>query len=721
MTRNRKSPKNRTEEDRSPFGAMLHEKFLDKDNIHQTQIAEAIEKINEEAEEKQLLGRLRKVDAGTISRMIQGNWAMVAHGQRLVEQLYSIFFVLKVIWHIYQPYDTVRELLQEIPTDKLTTQARKALINLLIENEIVEPVYYTKTEEKAENPLIGRHKNIQEICEHLRDERQRLHVLVGLSGVGKTELVLQVQELATLQGYFVYELLPLTDEVDSNTAIYLIRDQLQRNPTSERSLFILDNCEQINDIAEARGKLYALLNEQPQLTILATSTIIFDEDSKIEVNGLAVPESSYEQLETIRTKDAVQLFLERAKVTDTTFDLTEDNAQTVAALCIGLDGLPLSLIIAASRIKQLGIDGVYDSLLREDITDKFPSSVVRHKSLDETIKWNYHKLQPNEQRLFRRLAIFAGSCSMEAIAEVCNLGDLPTDTLLDMLTTLENYLFITFENQRVRIRHNSLHNFAKRQLEKSEDKEQLTIQFTDYYTSLVTKYMAAKYKIEEQGVEIDIDEYMRTGKHMDRNAFGIAGLISELALGDHLVSPDDLEENPNLKFGIVVFYDKALGEVELAVKNFDDDTFFEVMGKIHDAQMKYWDSHKFIEEEYSNLNAAYAALKERRKQYVIKAIPRLYEEIKEAFEKHTIEGWTEEDYKSYNEWVDVEDYVYGDARYAAFGEADQIATISSATLFLWKDLYLFEMPYVPSLDAWENRKDRVYSPYYEDDQSWSDY
>src|SRR5438270_12604774 len=97
---------------------MLYEEFLKKDHIHQTKIDAAIEKINEEAEEKQLIVRLKKVDAPTISRMMSTGHTLhgeFRQGKTLVEQLYAIFYALKENWHLDLLSDRVRELLQLIP------------------------------------------------------------------------------------------------------------------------------------------------------------------------------------------------------------------------------------------------------------------------------------------------------------------------------------------------------------------------------------------------------------------------------------------------------------------------------------------------------------------------------------------------------------------------------------------------------------------------------
>ncbi len=151
---------------------------------------------------------------------------------------------------------------------------------------------------------------------------------------------------------------------------------------------------------------------------------------------LDVPHSIDELPGELQRHDAVKLFLESVKGSyhenEEPFTLTKDNnARYVAAICRLLDGLPLALLMAGSWVKTLTIKGVYT----------------------------------------RRLRVFRGKCSIEAAAEVCNLGDLPTDKteLENMLANLSRHHFITFDGGYVQITHNILRDYVMRKLLKGRD------------------------------------------------------------------------------------------------------------------------------------------------------------------------------------------------------------------------------------------------------------
>ncbi|HUG15175.1 MAG TPA: hypothetical protein VMM78_09165, partial [Thermomicrobiales bacterium] len=151
------------------------------------------------------------------------------------------------------------------------------------------------------------------------------------------------------------------------------------------------------------------------------------------------------ELEAVAANPAVELFVDRAARANPAFTLSSENAPAVAAICAGLDGLPLAIELAAARMKLLTPAALLDRLA-DDGRGK-PLEVLsggardwpdRHQTLRDTVAWSYQLLHPDEQRLFRQLSVFSGGCAIEAAEAVCGEGATETGALsvLDGLASL---------------------------------------------------------------------------------------------------------------------------------------------------------------------------------------------------------------------------------------------------------------------------------------------
>ena len=317
-------------------------------------------------------------------------------------------------------------------------------------------------------PLVGRDEAIREIYTMLQEETRFLN-LVGPPGIGKSEIAWQIEELAKTQGYVTLSIsLELVTSVAD--ALCMIKDMLESIDTQAPTLVILDDCDKIARIKTASAEMYKFLKKQKHLTILATSCVRFSED-KYDVVPLTVPPFTHLSPDDLKKYDAVRLFLEIAKRSNKQFTLTEQNAQTLADICIALDGHPLGLHIAASRTDELGMEGLYTKLQNSNfqtVTHPFPDS-IRHVSLKETITWSYDLLNEQEQKLFRRLGVFRAKFDLEAVASVCNLGDFnDMATVEEIILTLARYSLITVSNRQIRMTHNTIRTYALSILEKDK-------------------------------------------------------------------------------------------------------------------------------------------------------------------------------------------------------------------------------------------------------------
>ena len=303
-------------------------------------------------------------------------------------------------------------------------------------------------------PLVGRDEEVASVCTLLQRERVRLLTLTGAGGIGKTRLALRVA--AKLRGdfasgvYFV-SLATLDDpalvvatiaqalglkESAHRTALELLQAALR----DKRLLLLLDNFERL---LPAAPELTALLARCPQLTILVTSraALHVQGEHELPVSPLALPElDPLPALAALAASPAVALFVQRARAVRPTFRLSEANARTIAEICVHLDGLPLALELAAARSKLLSPHELLARLShRLEVLTGGPQDLPeRQQTLRNTILWSYQLLDEEEQRLFQRLSVFAGGCTLEAAAAVCAAldQDKRAGHLLERVTSL---------------------------------------------------------------------------------------------------------------------------------------------------------------------------------------------------------------------------------------------------------------------------------------------
>lgn len=265
----------------------------------------------------------------------------------------------------------------------------------------------------------------------------RLVTLTGTGGIGKTRLGLEVgAELlpAFREGvYFV----PLASINDASLVIPTIAHTLglqhryaeRHQPLAEhmeylktflhekQSLLLLDNFEQIVDAAPDIAELLAAC---PRLKILVTSraALHLSGEHEFPLPPLALPDGTLPlPVHELTQYAAISLFLERAMAIKPDFDVTTVNVQTIAMICRRLDGLPLAIELAAARIKLLPPQALLQRLIHplNVLTGGSQNAPERHQALRNTIAWSYHLLNTVEQQLFRRVSVFIGSCSLEAI------------------------------------------------------------------------------------------------------------------------------------------------------------------------------------------------------------------------------------------------------------------------------------------------------------------
>ena len=281
-------------------------------------------------------------------------------------------------------------------------------------------------------PFLGRERELAEVVGLLGRDDLRLLTLTGPGGTGKTRLGLEaVAALAEKypQGVWWVPLASLRDpELVLGAAAQALgaRDALAAHIGDKRLLMLFDNFEQVIDAAD---RLAELLASCPRLELLVTSR------EPLHLAG----EQEY-PVPPLAPDEGVDFFLARARAVDPAF--RADDA--VAAICRRLDELPLALELAAARVKALSPTQILDRLERRlPLLTGGPRDLPeRHRTLRATIDWSYDLLSNEEQQLFRRLGVFAGGCTLEAVEDVVGAH-------LDTLQSLVEKSLVRFSNSRL--------------------------------------------------------------------------------------------------------------------------------------------------------------------------------------------------------------------------------------------------------------------------------
>ncbi len=286
-------------------------------------------------------------------------------------------------------------------------------------------------------PLIGREQEVAAVCDLLKRSNVRLVTLIGPGGVGKTHLSLQIASDLLHDFTDGICFVPLASISDPELVIPTIAqalglketqgegealiDLLQAYLRDRHVLLLLDNFEQV---VAAAARLSELLAACARLKMLVTSRAVLRlrGEHEFRVPPLALPDLKRpSKSETFAQYAAVALFVERAQAARASFQLTDANARAIAQICVHLDGLPLAIELAAVRIKLLSPQALLGRLeQRLPVLASGTQDVpVRQQTLHDTIEWSYQLLEMQEQRLFQRLSVFVGGCTLAAIESVC--------------------------------------------------------------------------------------------------------------------------------------------------------------------------------------------------------------------------------------------------------------------------------------------------------------
>ena len=355
------------------------------------------------------------------------------------------------------------------------------------------------------SPIVGRRRELEELGRMMQSSR--LITLTGVGGSGKTRLAMEaLARLSPSESTPAWvDLAPLadggllTDHLSKVLGVYgegmSGATQALTLSLKTRSLWlVLDNCEHLVDACARLVEV--LLRFCAPLRILATSREPFGlAGEKIwQVPPLSLPaENGRTDLAELLDKDAVQLFLDRAREANPAFKLTESNAAAVAAICRRLDGLPLALELAAARTRVLSAEQIAERL--DDsfrlLTTGGRTSLPRQKTLRGVFDWSHDLLTDEQRVLLRRLSVFVGGFSLAAVEQVAlgaaADGTIDEDNVLDALAALVDRSLVQLEPDSEPARYRLLEivrQYGGEKLAEAGEEAEYRLRHADFFMAL---------------------------------------------------------------------------------------------------------------------------------------------------------------------------------------------------------------------------------------------
>lgn len=345
--------------------------------------------------------------------------------------------------------------------------------------------------------FVGRDEELETLTQHITESRIRLLTIVGVGGVGKTRLALELARLQLERSHWSGVYFVALDAVRDTVLIPLhiaqalayrlpgrdsTLDELLEYIGRSRTLLVLDNYEQLS---EGRDVVAKLVHHCPNTTVIVTSRerLNLVAEWVYVLEGLPVPPETGVDLSRVKEVDlgaSVQLFVQRAKRTDLRFQVTPETAADIVTICRIVEGSPLGIELAAAWVGMMPLKDIAEQLRSNlgFLEDRHQDVPERHKSLRAAFEHSWQLLNAQEQAALKRLSVFIGGFRREAAADVANAS-------IPMLASLIDKSLIRILPSGRHDRHALLHQFAaeKLALDRSE-KRVYEARHARYYLAL---------------------------------------------------------------------------------------------------------------------------------------------------------------------------------------------------------------------------------------------
>ncbi|MDR3711033.1 MAG: tetratricopeptide repeat protein [Capsulimonadaceae bacterium] len=353
----------------------------------------------------------------------------------------------------------------------------------------------------------------------------RLLTLLGPGGIGKTRLAIHWALTQTnLDGSWLIELAALTEQtlvaqtiartlgIKEDASIPSIISLCQEIGM-KATMLVLDNCEHV--LIGCAAAVERLLKECPNLRVLATSRepLSIAGERHLRLSSLASPTQAGKKREMRPdTAESIALFVDRAAAVHPGFTLNEDNVVPVTKICERIDGVPLAIELAAARLRSMSVDDLWRRLEADfSVLRTARESTSRRKTIQDTIRWSFRLLTPEELTFLMRLSVFAGGCSLDAAADVCSTGLTDKDGAEELMAELVDKSLVMFRETASGSRYHMLE--AIRELAYADFKQ------TDEHTELLRAHSRWAVRLAE---DIEGDLWSRQAAAVMRTSDEIA-------------------------------------------------------------------------------------------------------------------------------------------------------------------------------------------------------
>jgi predicted ATPase len=348
----------------------------------------------------------------------------------------------------YRPFSSADELLELVENDLAVMLTERFEATRLPPDEpvVTEP---SSGLPLPPSPLVGRELEVQALSEMILRRDVRMVTVTGPGGSGKTRLALELSQILRDRHGQRVCWVDLTGLRSPDLVLPTIAAALGIRDNGDRSLIdaigtvlagssrvlVIDNFEHVMPAAAQLSEILAVTTDVEML-VTSRQPLHLQWEQEYPLLPLEVPDADeHRAIDAVAAVPSVDLLVQRARRVRADFALTADNSADIAAIARRLDGLPLALELAAARLRILSPAELLQRLEHrlDTLSASSPDMPGRHRTLREAISWSHELLSADEQALFRRMAVFAGGASLEAIESVCSGDGVEMVAVLDLV------------------------------------------------------------------------------------------------------------------------------------------------------------------------------------------------------------------------------------------------------------------------------------------------